>query len=214
MWYQDLKLKSVLQELHQANNEIYCMLTDATGMDGIQIVFVKHKNHYKITVWLSSLTIDEIITKSYKNDLIGVLKGITPEPKFEPKCDNMIAWLENRYSWEIYNEKQQKKKAKPNSFTGGYAQNEGKRGSHEDWSNAFKEKLRQNTNSAKASTPHEILGLNPLKKPTAIELKNAYRNMCMKWHPDKNQHQVEKATEMMKEINNAYRTLKLSYGYT
>jgi hypothetical protein len=57
-----------------------------------------------------------------------------------------------------------------------------------------------------------ILGL-PNEKPAEDVLKKAYRTKCMEWHPDKNNHRVKEAEEMMKKINNAYSSLKSAYGY-
>jgi len=39
------------------------------------------------------------------------------------------------------------------------------------------------------------------------ELKKAYRKMALLWHPDKNQHRVDEATEMFKVIQHAYLVL-------
>ena len=52
--------------------------------------------------------------------------------------------------------------------------------------------------------PHEVLGISP--NATEEEIKNAYRNLAKKYHPDNysdsNMHGY--ATEKMKEINEAY----------
>lgn len=64
-----------------------------------------------------------------------------------------------------------------------------------------------------STSPHSILGLDPLIKPTEEELKKAYRKKCLEWHPDRNQHRLSEADEMMKKINNANETLKSAYGY-
>lgn len=186
---------------------------DATGRDGIEIVFVMAVDHYKIIVWFSSHAIDEIIGKALTNHVLGKIKHAAPAAKFDPHSGNMAAWIENRYRWEMYDEDQQKKKSKANPFTDGYAQSEGKRGNSRDWKDNFKETIGQQSKPTIKDTPQQILGLDPFRRPTADELKKAYRNGCMKWHPDRNQHQIIKATEMMKSIIEAYNILKSSYGY-
>ncbi len=53
---------------------------------------------------------------------------------------------------------------------------------------------------------YKILGIT--KKATHAEIKKAYRTLCLKYHPDRNLAQDRvAATEKMKEINDAYRTL-------
>jgi DnaJ-class molecular chaperone len=54
-------------------------------------------------------------------------------------------------------------------------------------------------------TPWEILGVP--KHATATEIKVAYRKAVMEWHPDRNSHREEEATEMMKKINASYTIL-------
>jgi hypothetical protein len=214
MWYSDNRLKKVLSELHKANNKIYCLLMDATGRDGMEIVFKLQGEDYKITIYFSSRAIDQILNNAQANYVLGKIKGAAPSAKFDPHTANMAAWLENRYHWEMYDEDQAKKKARTNSFTGGYSQSDGRRGSTRDWKNNFKEATGQQPKVEIPKSPQQILELDPFKKPTADELKKAYRTACMKWHPDRNQHQVDKATEMMKVVNEAYNTLKSSYGYS
>lgn len=51
---------------------------------------------------------------------------------------------------------------------------------------------------------YEILGID--KNADEAAIKKAYRNLAMKYHPDKNQGDVQ-ATERMKEINEAYAVL-------
>ncbi|KAJ1915882.1 hypothetical protein IWQ60_008295 [Tieghemiomyces parasiticus] len=52
---------------------------------------------------------------------------------------------------------------------------------------------------------YELLGVSA--DATSDELKKAYRQQALRWHPDKNYHQVEKATEVFAEIRSAYEVL-------
>eukprot|EP00960_Hanusia_phi_P055011 762838-Hanusia_phi.AAC.2 len=52
---------------------------------------------------------------------------------------------------------------------------------------------------------YEVLGVE--RDATADDLKLAYRKAALKWHPDKNVENVEEATEIFKEITNAYTVL-------
>lgn len=52
---------------------------------------------------------------------------------------------------------------------------------------------------------YKILGVT--KNASAEELKKAYRKMALKWHPDRNPDNPAKATEMFKEIGEAWDVL-------
>src|SRR5207247_977641 len=52
---------------------------------------------------------------------------------------------------------------------------------------------------------YEILGVN--QNASSEEIKNVYRKLALKWHPDKNPDNKEEAEEKMKEIIIAYKTL-------
>jgi DnaJ-class molecular chaperone len=52
---------------------------------------------------------------------------------------------------------------------------------------------------------YEILGVS--KKATKKEIKNAYKKLACKWHPDKNPDNSEEAGIKFKEITEAYQTL-------
>ncbi|RZC35373.1 dnaJ -like subfamily B member 6 [Asbolus verrucosus] len=45
------------------------------------------------------------------------------------------------------------------------------------------------------------------KNSTTAEIKKAYRKLALKWHPDKNQDNIEEATKKFKEISEAYEVL-------
>ena len=50
-----------------------------------------------------------------------------------------------------------------------------------------------------------LLGLN--EKASLLEIKNRYRSLMKKWHPDKNGDDLETATKMSALINEAYETV-------
>ena len=50
-----------------------------------------------------------------------------------------------------------------------------------------------------------LLGLR--EKSSLQEVKNKYKNLMKKWHPDKHSKDVEKATKMSMDINEAYNTI-------
>jgi len=61
---------------------------------------------------------------------------------------------------------------------------------------------------------YETLGVD--RSSTLEEIKNAYKNLSLKWHPDKNLNNKEEVEEKFKEINKAYQIisdseLRLSY---
>ena len=56
-----------------------------------------------------------------------------------------------------------------------------------------------------ASDYYTVLGVTTVA--TDNDIKKAYKKLAVKWHPDKNPNNVEVATEMFKNIGNAYDTL-------
>ncbi len=54
---------------------------------------------------------------------------------------------------------------------------------------------------------YSVLGLPDRPKPSWPEVRKRYRELAMKWHPDKNRNNVEEATNMIKKINAAYDAL-------
>ena len=60
---------------------------------------------------------------------------------------------------------------------------------------------------------YDILGVSP--DATESELKKSYRKLCLEHHPDRNQDDIESATHIMQDINEAYQILSqhLNYEY-
>lgn len=56
-----------------------------------------------------------------------------------------------------------------------------------------------------SDTPHAILGVGV--GATKQEIKKAFREKMMQWHPDRNVDNTEQATEMSKRIIAAYTVL-------
>ena len=50
-----------------------------------------------------------------------------------------------------------------------------------------------------------LLGLS--NKATLFEVKQRYRNLMHKWHPDKNPDDLKSAQEMSVQINDAYKVI-------
>ena len=50
-----------------------------------------------------------------------------------------------------------------------------------------------------------LLGLR--EKSSLQEIKNKYKNLMKKWHPDKHPEDIQKATQMSAQINDAYKTI-------
>jgi len=50
-----------------------------------------------------------------------------------------------------------------------------------------------------------LLGLR--EQSSLKEIKNKYKNLMKKWHPDKHKENPEQATQMSMQINDAYETI-------
>jgi DnaJ-class molecular chaperone len=53
--------------------------------------------------------------------------------------------------------------------------------------------------------PYRVLGIKP--SASDKEIKEAYRKLCLKYHPDRNPDNKEEAEKRFKEISEAYRIL-------
>ncbi len=84
-------------------------------------------------------------------------------------------------------------------------------GNTKQWRNTFNKRmfnadeLKEFTKDWKKETPYAILGIEP--HASRKEIKTAYRSKAMEWHPDRNSHREEEATEMFKKIQAAYESL-------
>jgi len=82
-------------------------------------------------------------------------------------------------------------------------------GNAKKWKEAMRQ--RMNKDEAKAILNHEsqmpytILGIST--HSTEAEIKKAFRQLIILWHPDKNQHRIKEAEEMSKKIIAAYTLL-------
>lgn len=59
--------------------------------------------------------------------------------------------------------------------------------------------------STNAADPYKVLGVSP--KATQKEIKEAYRKLCLKHHPDRNPTNKEEAEQKFKQVGEAYRIL-------
>ena len=50
-----------------------------------------------------------------------------------------------------------------------------------------------------------LLGLS--EKASLFEIKSHYKNLMKRWHPDKHPDDIEQATQMSAQINEAYTTI-------
>ncbi|MDA8164216.1 MAG: J domain-containing protein [Desulfobacteraceae bacterium] len=74
--------------------------------------------------------------------------------------------------------------------------------------------MRQRQAAIREEDPYRVLGVEP--GADFDRIKAAYRQLSQQYHPDKVAHLGEEfrkvAEEKMKEINQAYQTLKKRYG--
>jgi len=52
---------------------------------------------------------------------------------------------------------------------------------------------------------YKTLGVD--KKASQQQIKASYRKLARKWHPDKNQNNIDEATKKFQEISEAYEVL-------
>jgi len=81
-------------------------------------------------------------------------------------------------------------------------------GNPDEWNKSFNKRmsLDEANKVLHTKSPYDILGLE--KNSTKEMIKNTFRKLVMKWHPDKNQGNEKEANEKMKDILAAYTILK------
>jgi DnaJ-class molecular chaperone len=79
-------------------------------------------------------------------------------------------------------------------------------GNARQWKQSFHERMSaedaEKILAVDSDSPWGILEVS--RTATKEEIKKAFRRLCMKWHPDRNPDDQEKATRMMQKINAAY----------
>lgn len=79
-------------------------------------------------------------------------------------------------------------------------------GNAKKWRSALNERMSREQAAAilqqEEESPHALLGVS--QQATAAEIKKAFRQRIVEWHPDKNQHRIAEAEEMSKKIIAAY----------
>lgn len=100
-------------------------------------------------------------------------------------------------------------------FTEGYKTYDPDRegyGNKRQWTREFRHRL--NPDQAKAilqeDDPLTILGVT--EHSTKDQIRNAWKKLAIKWHPDKNPDNVAMATLMMQKINAAYDMIRDGVG--
>ena len=63
--------------------------------------------------------------------------------------------------------------------------------------------------AAAKKSNYEVLEISP--DANFEEIRQAYKRLCLKWHPDKNPENTDEATEKMQEIVQAYGALKKKF---
>ena len=81
-------------------------------------------------------------------------------------------------------------------------------GNSDEWKKSFNKRMSfdEAVEILETKSPYDILGLN--KNATQQMIKNAFRKLAMKWHPDKNQGNEIESNKKMQEILASYTILK------
>ena len=90
--------------------------------------------------------------------------------------------------------------------------------SHSDYTSIYERHIgykgSYTGNTTSARDPYKVLGIN--QNATDDEVRKAYRKMALKYHPDRvagmSEEMQRNAAEQMKEINQAYETIKSARG--
>ena len=82
-------------------------------------------------------------------------------------------------------------------------------GNAKEWKNAFHKRMSSEEAEAilkqESETPYAILGIPT--EASQSQIKKAFRQKMMEWHPDRNQHRAEQATTMTQKVIAAYTLL-------
>ena len=80
-------------------------------------------------------------------------------------------------------------------------------GSPRQWRRAFYKKMSSGEAKAILNEDDPYIMLNIAKNATLKQIRKAFYREALKWHPDRNPGNIEKATKMMQKINAAYNLL-------
>lgn len=82
-------------------------------------------------------------------------------------------------------------------------------GSAHEWKQSFHQRMNSEEAAAifgaQSQTPHEMLNVAPGASPA--DIKKAFRQLMLQWHPDRNPERQAEAEEMSKKIIAAYTLL-------
>lgn len=82
-------------------------------------------------------------------------------------------------------------------------------GSSYEWKRSFHHRMSKEEAETileeEDKDPYDILEVT--RRSSQLEIKKSFYRLAMKWHPDQNPGNIEKATKMMQKINAAYSIL-------
>jgi preprotein translocase subunit Sec63 len=103
-----------------------------------------------------------------------------------------------------------------NSFTSGYKtynpETEGY-GNSSQWRRTFRQRMSPDEAQRILDEDDPLIILGITGYPHKKVIKDAYRKMAMKYHPDRNPDDIEGSTKKMQKINAAYDYLMCNFEY-